>query len=158
MSREGTGNREKRRARPATAFYMETLMLAAVFVTVILVLVRVFALSGQMSGRARVLTCAVHLAENAAEAAAAAQSPEALREILEENGNVRWEENGEEGLLCAWYADDMSPAPEGDFRVDVTWTSEESAVGGLHRSTITVYWAEEAVYTLKTARWQEVTP
>lgn len=157
MSREGMRNRGKKQTRPATAFYMETLMLAAVFVAVILVLVRIFALSGQMSGQAGILTCAVHLAENAAEAAAASENPETLKGLLEENGNVRLQESKGECMLCAWYADDMSPAPEGDFRVDIRWASGESAGEGLPRSTITVYWEEEAVYTLEIACRQEVT-
>lgn len=157
MNRDERKNQEKGRERPATAFYMETLILAAVFVAVILVLVRVFALAGQMSARSRALTNAVHLAENAAEAVAAAESPEDLKELLEEDGNVEFqEEGGASADLLARYAEDMSPARDGDFLVDITWTPE---AGSLTKSRITVYWAEEEIYTLETAIYRkEVAP
>lgn len=160
MNRNERRNQEKGRERPATAFYMETLILAAVFAAVILVLVRVFALAGQMSARSQVLTNAVHLAENAAEAVAAAESPEDLKELLEEGGNTGFqEEGGEAAGVCARYAKDMTPAEDGDFRVDITWTPKEGSGGNRIESRITVYWAEEEIYTLETAVYRkEVTP
>ena len=62
---------------------------------VILVLTRIFAFSGELSGRAGRLNRAVHLAENAAEAVAASDSLDMLCALLEENGNARDVPGGE---------------------------------------------------------------
>lgn len=136
-----------------TAFYIETLVLIAAFIVVILVLARVFALAGRQSEQAQILTRAVRLAENAAEAVAASDSGEALAALLDENGNV-CETAGYGGTAYrAKYDRDMRSAPEGDFWVDVTWQPQRSGAGTFVQSTVYVYWngGEEPVYTLETA-------
>lgn len=143
-----------------TAFYMETLALIAVFVVVILVLARVFALAGQQSRQARLLTRAVRLAENAAEAVAASDSWESLAALLKENGDVCeltgnvWETTS--GVAAAYrlsYNRDMEPDKDGEFRVDVTWNPQQAGDGTFVESTVCVYWdgAAEPIYTLETA-------
>lgn len=137
-----------------TLFYIETLVLAAVFIGVILVLTQVFARSRQMSLRARAMTCAVHLAENTAEAVSAAGSVEELALLLDEGGNVRALEGRGDATLRAQYDREMKPVTSGSFWVDVTWapeTGEDSRMGSLVESVITVYWNGEEVYTLDTA-------
>ena len=99
MSKNGGMSRDKSRKRHITNFYMETLVLAVVLIAVILVLTRMYAFSGQLSRRAEVLTRAVHLAENAAEAVAASDGMDTLRSLLEVNGNV--EISGEGAILQA---------------------------------------------------------
>ena len=66
-----------------TSFYVETLILILVFVAVILALTQVFGLAKKQSEEARLLTSAVTLAQNAAEAFSAADSAESLRALLE---------------------------------------------------------------------------
>lgn len=158
MIDNGSRVKGKNKNRHITAFYMETLVLAAVFTIVILVLARIFALSRQMGTDARILTNAVHLAENAAEAVAASDSAEALQRLLDENGNAERLEGsgtGEEAVIRARYDEDMNPLPDGSLWMDVTWEPEEAAPSGrgLVRSVITVNRSGEAepVYTLETA-------
>ena len=71
-----------------TGFYLETLMLIVVFVLIILVLTQVFGLAQMQSTRAKELNGAVILAQNAAEAVAASETPEELLKLLNENGNA----------------------------------------------------------------------
>ncbi len=141
----------KNKKRHFTNFYMETLVLVVVFIVVILVLTRVFALAGGMSTRAEILTGAVHLAENAAEAVSASGSPEDLRGLLEENGNAGEVREGENCLLSFRYDDDLNPVPGGSFRVEVSWQPE--AGGSFAESKVAVYWMEETepVFALETA-------
>ena len=143
-----SGDRNKK--RHMSNFYIETLVLVVIFIVVILVLVKVFALSEQMSTRAGILTKAVHLAENAAEAVAASDSPEALQGLLEENGNTLLAEEGETVILNVWYDAEMEPAAEGSIRMEITWKAE----GGpdFAENRIDVYWMDEAepAYSLET--------
>ena len=147
------GYREEGKKQHITAFYMETLVLALIFTVVILVLTKVFALSGQMSSNARLLTNAVHLAENAAEAFAASDSPEALAGLLEENENVLMLEEDGNTLVRVSYDEEMRPAPEGNFLMDVLWVPEEGVEKGLVQGIIRVYRndSKEEIYMLKTA-------
>ena len=71
-----------------TSFYLEALLLVAVFVAMILVLTGVFGAARAQSRHARELTDAVTLSSNAAEAAAGADSLEELAALLDEGGNV----------------------------------------------------------------------
>lgn len=154
-------SREKNTRRHVTAFYMETLILTVVFIMVILVLTKIFALSGQLSAKARILTNAVHLAENAAEAVAGADSAQRLLGLLNENGNTKPLEGEADTVFRAQYDMDGKPAAEGSFWVDVSWVPEKESEGGLVKSRITVYWdrEEEPVYTLDTAVYlQEALP
>ena len=65
-----------------TAFYVETLLMILIFVSVLLVLSRVFAAAGNARLQAQRLNHAVYLAENAEAAVLAAGSPEELAELL----------------------------------------------------------------------------
>lgn len=155
-----SGNKNKK--RHMSNFYIETLGLIVIFIAVILVLTRVFALSARMSARAGILTKAVHLAENAAEAVAASNSPETLQGLLEENGNARLSEDGENAVLYVWYDEDMKPAEDGSFRVEITWKAEGEEPD-FAESTVCAYWLEEEepVYSLETGVYfggQEVRP
>ena len=133
-----------KKGRHITAFYIETLILTAVFTLVILVLTRVFAWSGRLGQRAEILTSAVHLAENAAEAVAASDSLEAVKALLDENGNAVLEEDagGNGGVLRVWYDETGHPVPEGTLRVEVAWkpagTRTASEAGGMHGSGLLV--------------------
>lgn len=150
MSKNGSLSKDKRKKRHNTDFYIETLILTVVLLAVILVLIKVFAFSADLSGRAGRLTRAVHLAENAAEAVAAADSPEILRMLIEEDGNVQEERDGADGTLHAWYDEEMRPASGGQFHVEVSW--EPEAAGSYAESTVSVYWMEETdpLYVLET--------
>lgn len=133
-----------------TAFYIETLILTLIFIVVILVLMRVFSLSRKMSGQANLLTCAVHLAENAAEAVAASGDEESLYALLDEagRGNISRPEEEDHILFRVRYDGEMNPAADGNFRVDVIWEPQGEE---LVKSRINVYWNEEEIYTLDTA-------
>lgn len=136
-----------------TAFYMEMLVLTAVFIVVILILTQVFALSRGQSARARTLTDSVCLAENAAELMAGAESEESFLTLLEKAGNVQVLEEGGRKRFQARYDGDMNPAAQGEFLVDIEWIPEtDNGTGQLVKGVITVYWGEdsEPVYTLET--------
>ena len=129
-----------------TTFYVETLLLIAVFIGTILVLTQVFGAAKVQSAQARLLNHAVLLAENAAEAVAASDSPEALAALLNENDNAAY--SPEERAVWAFYNADMTPA-RGDLAVKITWEPWR----GLVSSEIIVYResSEQVLYTLDTA-------
>jgi len=136
-----------------TAFYIETLAILVVFTIVTVVLVNGFVLARKLSREAGVLTDAVHLAENAAEMAAASDSGEMLFEMLDEAGNafVLDQENRTDGsVYCAEYDSYRMPAADGIYHVNVSWLPQED---GLVRSVVEVYWDKETepVYRLETA-------
>lgn len=131
-----------------TAFYLETLLLILVFVSIILVLTDVFGLGHVQSVSAEELNTAVCLAQNAAEAVSASDSVEGLLALLDEGGNA--EIMPDAAGVAARYDAAMEPDPAGVFRVEARWLPED---GGLVRSVIEVRRAERAepVYTLNTA-------
>ena len=137
-----------KRHQHVTAFYLETLLLIAVFISIILVLTRVFGLGQSQSGQAKLLTNAVCLAQNAAEAVSASRDGDDLLAILNENGNAVRTDTG----VLARYDRNMAPDPEGELRVDVTWTPENGDPT-LVRSGVSVLRGEgtDPVYTLDTA-------
>ena len=98
-----------------TSFYVETLILIVVFVAVILALTRVFGLAKKQSEEAKLLTGAVTLAQNAAEAFSAADSAEELFTLLDEGGNAALEGM----VVTAAYGADMKPDPNGVLRVEI---------------------------------------
>ena len=137
-----------------TTFYLEALLLIAVFVAMILVLTGVFGTARAQSVEARRLTQAVTLAANAAETVAASDSLEQAAGLLDEGGNVRLTA---EGLEAAYLADG-SPCTDGQaaLRLRASWEpSAEDA--SLIVSRIAVYAADEntPVYTLETARFRK---
>lgn len=137
------------------AFYIETLALLTVFTAVIVVLVNSFFSAGRLSRKATVLSKAVHLAESAAEMVSSSESGDMLFGLLDENGNASVLEtaDGVSGSVYrAKYDEDLVPAADGIFYVDVSWAPEE---GGLVRSTIDVYSGDgtEPVYALELAAY-----
>ena len=142
-----------------TGFYLETLMLIVVFISIILVLTQVFGLAQLQSVKAKQLTDAVVLAGNAAEAVSASDSTDELLSLLNENGNAvpRTDTAG----VTAHYGDDLTPEPDGRYRVDVTWLPEETASGIMITSVVEVHCGEteEPVYRLETEAFHpEVSP
>ncbi|MBQ9032414.1 MAG: hypothetical protein IJ106_13325 [Parasporobacterium sp.] len=137
-----------------TGFYIETLVLIVVFIGALLVLTRIFGLGRNMSQSARLLTGAVSLSENAAEAVAASRSIEEAAELLDENGNAAV---ARPGLIRANYNDRMFPDPEGEILLQVTWEPQEKDAGTLVSSRIEVLeqGAEEPLYVLETAVFLE---
>ena len=100
-----------KRHQHVTAFYLETLLFIAVFISIILVLTRVFGLGQSQSGQAKLLTNAVCLAQNAAEAVASSRSPADVLALLDVNGNARQERNE----VNASYRKDMTPDAGGEL-------------------------------------------
>ncbi|MBR0352879.1 MAG: hypothetical protein IJH53_06705 [Oscillospiraceae bacterium] len=137
-----------------TSFYLEALLLIVAFVAIILVLTGVFGTARAQSAEARELTQAVMLASNAAEAVAAADSPEQAAAMLDEGGNVRISD----GKIEVCYFSDGSSCTDGKGDLNMTVTWEASAEDpGLVVSRITVSAADdgEAVYTLETASFKK---
>ncbi len=128
-----------------TAFYIETLVLIVVFVSIILVLTHVFGLARTQSVEAKVLTNAVCIAQNAAEAFSASEGPEELAALLDEGGNTALFYES----VSARYNLDMTPNPEGVLSLTVTYRS----AGPLLESDISVVRldTEETVYALETS-------
>ena len=134
-----------------SAFYLETLLLILVFIAIILVLTHVFGLGKVQSGEAKLLTNAVCLAENAAEAVSASDSAQTVAELLDEGGNVRLLDSG---TVEANYDSDMKPdmTRAASLRVLISWepaADDPEFVTG----TIRVYHGEraDALYELHTA-------
>ena len=137
-----------------TGFYLETLMLIVVFVLIILVLTQVFGLAQMQSTRAKQLNGAVILAQNAAEAVAASETPEELLKLLNDNDNAVL--MADTAGVTACYDSDLNPDAEGNYRVDVTWLPEETENGILVHSVAEVRCddAEAPLYRLETERFR----
>lgn len=133
--------------RHITGFYIETLLLIVVLISIILVITNIFGLARVRSAQARHLTKAVTLAQNAAEAAAASASIDEAAAILDENGNVTLSEDGES--LSACYDSGLTPAADGIYRILMHWQEEEA----LANCQISVFHGgtQEPVYTLETS-------
>ncbi len=133
-----------------TGFYLETLMLIVVFLVIILVLTQVFGLAQMQSTKAKRLTGAVILAQNALEAVSASETPEDLLTLLNDNDNAVL--MADTAGVTACYDSDLNPDAEGIYRVDVTWIQEEAGDGMMIRSTAEVRCDEtdEPVYRLET--------
>lgn len=133
-----------------TGFYVETLLLIVVFLAIILVLTQIFGLGKTQSRKAELLTNAVCLAQNAAEAVSASDSAEAVAALLDEGGNARMTRTGIE----ADYHADMSPDATGasDLTVYISW-EPSGEDGRLVNSKIDVFASGEAglIYSLDTA-------
>ena len=136
--------------RHITGFYIETLVLIVIFVTVVLVLTQIFGVSRSESRTARRLTNAVTLAENAAEAVSASKDQETLVQLLNTDNNAWYDE--EEGVL-AYYDADLRPSAEGPYLVQVGWEPQQTGAGALVNSQISVWYVHERepLYVLETA-------
>ncbi|MBQ9015054.1 MAG: hypothetical protein IJ109_10525 [Firmicutes bacterium] len=147
------------RHRTMTAFYLETVLMVIIFVLVIAILSQVFGLARSESRQAQQLTNAVCLAQNAAQAAAGADSEEGMLRLLDENGNARIEDRDGSSVVTAWYDGDMHPvsaeaaaADESALRLEATWAPKQSQTGSFVNSDIAVYAgaSKDPVYTLNT--------
>ena len=138
-----------------TGFYLETLILIVVFISIILVLTQVFGLAQIQSVRAKELTEAVVLAGNAAEAVSASETEDALLALLNENNNAM--SMPDTAGVTACYDSDMNPMPQGNYRVDVSWLPEETETGTMIHSVIEVRCGENAepVYRLETESFRQ---
>ena len=137
-----------------TSFYLEALLLVAVFVAMVLVLTGVFSAARTQSRRARELSRAVTLAANTAEAVSASSDGEELLKVLNENGNAS--ARADVPGVTARYDADGTPDPAGDFRVDVSWDPEPAGKGELVAGEILVSCGgEDPVYRLETLFYRE---
>ena len=136
-----------------TAFYLEVLLLTVCLIGIVLVLTKVFALGRMESGSARELTDAVCLAQNAAEAFSASDSPEELCAFLDENGNAKLLEAANTPTVRAAYDAALQPNPVGALVLTVTWEEDTAEPGRLVHGTITVRAGENGreLYSLQTA-------
>lgn len=139
---------------PITAFYVEALILILAFVGIILILTQVFGAGQALSSDADQLTRAVGMAQNTAEAVAAAEDFDDLSDMLEE-GKVGG--SADPDGIWNYYDKDGSPSEDGVYHVWTTWEPEPKGDGELVRSRITVQYGdeEEPIYTLETAKYRE---
>ena len=132
-----------------TVFYIEMLLLVAVFTGVILVLSNVFATAKEQSSNAKSLNGAVQLAENAAEIVGGTDDHSEMVDLLGGDNNAAC--HLESQTLLARYNGDMEPDPDGGFLVVITWEDIE----GLTNYDITVTWREDPIYELETSVFYE---
>ena len=132
-----------------TVFYIEMLLLVAVFTGVILVLSNVFATAKEQSSNAKSLNGAVQLAENAAEIDGGTDDHSEMVDLLGGDNNAAC--HLESQKLLARYNGDMEPDPDGGFLVVITWEDIE----GLTNYDITVTWREDPIYELETSVFYE---
>lgn len=151
-----------RRERTMTAFYLETVLMAIIFVLVIVILSQVLGISKMQSRQASQLTNAVCLAQNAAEAVAASDSEQALLSLLSEEGAASLDQGKDGAVLTAYYDSKMQPlqeaeaaADEGSLRLEATWVPETSGQGTFVTSDISIYAGSGSnpVYTLNTGKY-----
>lgn len=132
---------------PLTAFYIETLLMIIVFVGIILCITRVFGRSRQQSRDAQQLTDAVCLAQNAAEAFSAAETPEEMQELLEMTGIAQPAADGS-GLTCL-FGKDLRPSEDGDYLLQMQW-SRPAEDAPLY-AVLSVSEGGQELYSLETA-------
>ena len=128
--------------RHQSGFYVETLILILVFVFVLLVVSGLFSASAVKSNDAALLSAAVDIASNAAEAACASGSQEDLVKLLDENGNASVVTGGVE----ARYDEDGAADPEGVLVLFVGWEEVDSFV----TCPVTVTKGDRVIYEIKT--------
>jgi len=121
---------------------------------VLTALTRVFGVGRSQSQEARLLTNAVNLAQNAAEAVSASTSPDDVAALLTADGAEQAGilVDGTQGVT-ARYNQQLQPDPEGSLRLEISWEPEEMMAGTLVNSTITVLHGQETepVYSIDTA-------
>ena len=133
-----------------TAFYLETLMLVVVFLGIILILTRIFGIGRVQGSEAAHLSRAVSLAQNAAEAISAAESPAELSELLVPDALLREKAVTAGESTLARFDRQLRPDPAGVYTVAISWDEEAD---GFVRSHIEVFYGtqSQALYTLDTA-------
>ena len=140
-----------------TSFYIETLLLIVVFISIILVITRVFGEARIESERAKLLTDAVTLAQSAAESFEAAESREELEALLctakdgSKTGGIFFTDSGDP-YISAEYGDDFVPVTGGRYMLRLEWSEEDN---GLTEAEIRVYYGQEEIYELDTASFKE---
>ena len=135
-----------------TAFYLETLVMIAVFICTILILSHIFGIARSRSAEAKMLTSSVTLVQNTAEAMASAATPEGLMALVSEGDNAGFEDVGGGRALVLRYDADMTPNPEGELSITVRWRGENGLVYGDISASETatqreIYAVTTAVYT-----------
>ncbi len=137
-----------------TAFYLEALLLIAVFVGVIMLLTSVFAQARLESSRAKQLSDAVTLAQKGAEAFAASESPEELFGLLNDEGNGAEIDGAQYPSYAFCYDSGLEPDPEGFYSMIICWRPEGDGYIG---SRIEVYGSgsKDSIYTLETGVYVE---
>lgn len=134
-----------------TTFYIETLILVAVMIGILLVLTQIVGISRRESTQAKRLTEAVTIAQSAAEAAAAGEELSELEELLSLGEFTVTEAAGEETAegIYRWQRENGRTQA---YRLTVTRTRGESQVEDI----IGVYTidGEEPVYTLTVRRFE----
>ena len=151
--------------RHITGFYIETLILIVVFISIILVISNVFGLARLRNAHAQELSSAVSLAQNTAEAVSLSKDVQGLADLLAEGGaapeNAASETAGGQNTapavsaeadgsgVTARYNDRLEPDPAGDYKVRISW----EPAGSLVKSHIAVCFRDqkEPVYELDTA-------
>ena len=135
-----------------TAFYLEALLLIAVFICIILVLTNVFGAGIIKSGDAEALTGSVTLAQNACEMASASSDGDELYGWLNEEENARILE-GDVFKVEARYDEELSPDKDGKYILEISWEPEDGDREGLVRNKVSVRLDgfDEPVYSLETA-------
>ena len=123
------------------SFRVEVMIMLAVFIVVISVLTRLFALAETESRKARHLSDAVILAANGAEVFMAAEDDEEIYAILNEAGNAA-------GPLAFSYSAQREPQAEGPFCLQLQ-TSEKD---GFREALLQVSYEGETIYELTTGR------
>ena len=100
-----------KRKQHITAFYLETLLMIVVFISIILVLTRVFGRARLQSVEAKRLTAGVTLAQNTAEAVSASGSPQDLLDLLNEKNNaiLQTADDTEETVIITLYDENLQP-------------------------------------------------
>ena len=133
-----------------TSFYLETLLLIAVFIGVIMLLTQVFGAAKMASDQAEILTKAVGLAQNGAEAVAASKGdPELLVELLEENGNMSELKGAQDKGYYFSFNDALEGDPSGLYSMYIGYLWDGDMLNSIIR--ICYDGAEEPVYSIKTA-------
>ena len=142
------------------AFYAETLLLIVVFVGILILLVQVFGLGKQRSAEAKLLTTAVALAENTAEAASAKPDGNDVLAVLSEKDNAMIEEMYSENggyVIEARYDSDGTPNADGILSVRLVCTRTPQSAGAYDEFTVTVRKAgrEKPLYELASSAYRK---
>ena len=142
-----------KRKQHITAFYLETLLMIVVFISIILVLTRVFGRARLQSVEAKRLTAAVTLAQNTAEAVSASGSPQDLLDLLNEKNNaiLQTADDTEETVIITLYDENLQPveitqqaadrlqsAGSDNSKKDGTKTGKNDPVPGIQPGTLIV--------------------
>ena len=144
----------ERKRSHSTAFYLETLLMILVFVTVILLLTQVFGASMRLSRDADVRTTAVTLSESVDQACLATVDDAELLAILTGNGTGYGSVTGK-GSLEVYFGEDLKPSAKGPYKVTIERDLTKGVRGTYAETVITVYHesSDEPVLETNTAEY-----